>query len=527
MTGAAEESAGARGGSEKSLARHTSIYAIAPLVQRVLALALTNAYTSKLSTGEWGILSQTDLFLALLPLLVGTSLLAGLTRHYFLHDVEADRRSVVTGTALALLAAASVGAGLAVVFRAPLAQLLFGGGGATVASTYLDLVVVAALVVPFSIATRLGIEYLQVQKRSTDVTKLEVSKALFEAGLKLWLIFGLEWGVLGFLLAVLAGEVVFGVGLLGWVLARLGPRFDWRTFRPVLAYALPLVPVGLFQLGLHQADKLLIEHLGPQDLLPPAGPGAPSVTLAKSLLGIYGLGYSIPLMFHSAVLYSFMRIWQPHVFGLRDGRARADELRRVGTLVALGFTVCYAQVAIFAREGVRLLGGQASYYAAEVVVPIVALAYLLYAFHALGQTVLLTARATKLLSVLCAGALAVNLGLNAALIPRFGAEAHLVAAVATLASFLVLAVSVATAARARLAAPFAGRTVALGVVCAAAAAAIARALDTSGLRFAAAFAAKCALSATFVLVVWRALVPGEARAALLARLPARLRRFGA
>lgn len=504
------------------LARHTSIYAIAPLVQRVLALVLVNLYTKELGTGRWGILSQTDLFLALLPLLVGTSLLAGLSRHYFLQEDEDGRKRVVTSSALALLAASGAGALLAILAREPIAELLFGGRGGPVDPSFVQLVVVAALIVPFSIATRTGIEYLQVQKRSLEVTRIEVGKTLLEAALKLWMILGLHWGVMGFLLAVLIGEALVGTALVGRLLWQLRPRFDWHTFKPVLVYALPLLPVGLFQLGLHQADKLMIEHLGPQVLVPQEG--REPITLAKVWNGIYGLGYLIPLTFHSAVLYSFMRIWQPHVFGTRDGRERAEELQRVGTLVALGFTFAYAQVALFGREGVRILAGSAEFYAADPVVPLVALAYLCYALFALAQTVLLTARATGRLSLLTGLALALNLGLNVVLLPAFGDQGYVGAALATLVTFAALAAGAVAAASRVLARPFDLRAVGAALAAAGAASAAAIAIDAGSLPFAAGTALKVGLSLGLGGFLWSSLLPPDVRAVVRQKVLALRRR---
>ena len=80
------------------LLRHTSIYAITPVFQRLLGLVLVGVYTSVLPTGEYGLLALTDLFLALFPLLIGTSLLGGLSRHYFVHEDPDDRSSVISGS---------------------------------------------------------------------------------------------------------------------------------------------------------------------------------------------------------------------------------------------------------------------------------------------------------------------------------------------------------------------------------------------------------------------------------------------
>lgn len=440
------------GFSIRSLAGHTSIYAIAPLFQRVLAVVLVSLYTRKLGTDEWGILGLTDLLLGLLPIIVGTSLVAGLSRHYFVHEDPGDRSSVVAGVLVAT-ASASVLIALGVLAgRHGIAGWLFEDEIAAGADPgiYGTFVAICAGIFPLALVSTIGIETLQLEKRSKAVVKITVAKTLLEAALKLWFLFGLELGVSGVLLAILIGEAVFALGLGAFVVRRHGVRPRWRTFRPLVNYSLPLIPVSAFQLGLHQADKLMIKKLGSQEIVRVAPDGSP-VTAALADLGVYSFGYQIPFLLHLAAMSSFMRIWTPSLFGARDDAGRAREVLRIGTgvvlLIALGQTI----VGVFAREGVVLLASQEEYYPAARVIPWISAGYVAYAAFALGQAALMTVFATRTLALLNGGALALNLGLNAILIPRFGIHG---AAAATLVSFTALALGTARGASRQGLAPF-------------------------------------------------------------------------
>ncbi len=431
------------------LLRHTSIYAIVPLVQRVMALLLVNAYTHRLSNGAWGVISMTDLFLTLLPILVGTNLIAGLSRHYFVHENEEDRASVISGTMVTLISLAVIGSILSLIFSEQIAGLIFSGINDIGNTPYVDYISICALIVPLSLTSTLGLETLQVQKRSQTVVKITLLKTFLEAALKLFFLFVLNWGVLGFLLAILCGEVVVGAAMLIYLVRNYGTRLVKRTFMPLLYYTLPLIPVGAFQLGLHQADKFLIERLGPQDAV--ILKNGEMATVALQWVGIYNLGYQIAFLFHTAAMASFMRIWIPNVFSMRDDHSRAPHVKRIGTLVALGIAALYAQVALFGREGVRVLAGQESYYPADGVVPWVAAGYVAYALYALGQATLMSVFATKTLALVNFVALCFNLGLNFIFIPRYG---YVGAAAATTISFAFLAGATAWLSSKRGLAPF-------------------------------------------------------------------------
>jgi O-antigen/teichoic acid export membrane protein len=234
----------------------------------------------------------------------------------------------------------------------------------------------------------------------------------------------------------------------------------WRTFMPLLRYSAPLIPVGAFQLGLHQADKLLIERLGPEEVVKIVD-DVP-LTGAMQWLGTYSFGYQIPFLLHVAAVGSFMRIWRPNVFAVRDDASRAPDVIRIGTLVLLAIALGQTIVAIFAREGVTLLAGDPSYYESARVVPWIAAGYTAYAGFSLGQAALMSVFATRTLAAINGIALAINLGLNLLWIPEFGIIG---AASATVVSFTSLALMTAFAATRRKMQPFGWRVLpAAGVV---------------------------------------------------------------
>lgn len=419
----------------RGLLRHSWIYSLAPVIQRLLAIVLIHFYTKKLDDpGEYGLLEIADLLILLVPQLMGVNLLAGLTRFYFDHRDARDRAAVVTSTTIALAGASGLVTLGLLAFRTPLAGALFAApAGAPVPAGLVDAFTIAVLIVPFSLCTRSGLQYLQVLKRSKAFTLIQLAKAVFEGALKLWMLFGLGWGVYGFLLSVLIGEALFALGLLIWMVARLGARFDWRVFRPLFQFSLPLIPVGILQLLLHQADRMLLQHLGPQELVGVGQDGTP-LSLAQQWVGIYGLGYKLGQLLQSAVMVSFMQIWQPHVFGLPEEHRRG-EVERIGTFAFAALAALYLPAALFGRQGVDILAGSAAYRDAWRVVPWIVLAYACYGAYAMGQVALMTAKRTWPLLWLNLLAVLLNVGLNAWWIPRFAEHGYLAPTFATLVTF--------------------------------------------------------------------------------------------
>jgi O-antigen/teichoic acid export membrane protein len=433
--------------SVRGLLRHSWIYSLAPLFQRLLAIVLIRLYTQRLSLGEFGVLEIVDLLILIVPQLVGINLLSGLTRFYFEHQDPRRRAQVVSSATIALAVASFAVAGLALAARAPLVELLFSlPAGESPPEGLLDALGLAILIVPFSICTASGLRYLQILKLSRASTTVQLVKTLVEAALKLWMLFGLEWGVSGFLLSVLIGEVLTSLGFALWMARTLRTGFEWSVFRPLFAFSLPLLPLGLAQLGLHQFGRQVLEHFGPQQLVD--GPGAKlGVTLAREWVGVFGLGYKIAFLIHTAVLSSFMQIWQPHVFSLA-GEQRARELVRLGNWAFAALCAIYIPAALFSRQAVDLLAGSPEFREAWRVTPIIVVAYLCYGSYALSQVALLAEKRNWSLLALNVAALALGVALSVTLVPRWSEHGYTAAALATLGCFAPLALGAEMLARA-------------------------------------------------------------------------------
>ncbi|NOT30058.1 MAG: oligosaccharide flippase family protein, partial [Planctomycetes bacterium] len=492
------------------LVKHSAIYSAAPVLRQLISIGMSPFYTAWLGTAGAGVKENADLWGIALQQVLGQNVLGSMVRFYYDQKGERERAAVVTSCTLLVLLAAFALSGLALACVPWLTPLLLGRGEVVSSAELERVCTLLLLLVPFQLATVSGNYYLFALKRSRAFTAIQMGKLLFEVTLNVYLMGVRGLGVTGFLLSMLAGEVLTSAGLVGWMLVRLRPRIDWALLRPILRYAAPLVPVGLLQLLLHQGDKRIVLEL-----------------LGQEAAGVYGFGFKIAMLVTNMILGPFIVTWQPWIFGIEDPAERARLVARVGTYAVLTIAVASLGVILFGRQAAFLLAGRPEFHAAYQVVPFVATGYVFWALYNVSQTPLFLAKRTGPLLLVNLGAVVLNVRLNLWLVPEYGIAG---AAATVLVTFAVLAGLGMNASRRSAGVRFEfGRLVAI-LACVSAGAAVALGVDTledSG-RVAdlAALAIKAAALCLLVLALWTRVLRPEERLRFRSWARARLARGG-
>ncbi len=403
------------------LVKHSAIYSAAPILRQVISIGMTRLYTAWLQGPGFGVKEIVDLWLIALQQLLGQNVLAGMVRFYFEQKDPAERARVVTSCTLLVTALALVVSALGLLFVPQLTPLLLGQGEQVTHGQLVRICQLLLILVPFQLATLSGLYYLQILQRSALYTAIQTAKLLFEIAMTCWLIGARGLGVEGFLLSILAGEVLTASGLCGWMLWTLRPRIEWRLLAPILRYAGPLIPVGLSQLALHRLSHRLILEFS-------------AFGSAQALTGVFGLGYRISYLVTTMMLGPFIQIWQPWIFGIEDSAERGRLVARVSTYAVLAVAGASLGVILFGRQAAMILAGDPVFWQAYRMIPFVTAGYVFWALYHVSQTPLLLAKRTGKLVGINLISVALNFGLNAWLIPLQGIVGAAIAALVTFAA---------------------------------------------------------------------------------------------
>ena len=139
------------------LVKHSSIYAIGSVLNRVGVFILLPVYTNYLSLAQYGELEMFYAIAAVSGGLLSVGLAHATLRFYFEYEDPRDRREVVSTNLVVATGIAAIGALALAPFREAISSLVFGAPGHELGIA----IVLATMVLEMS--TQIGLAYLRAR----------------------------------------------------------------------------------------------------------------------------------------------------------------------------------------------------------------------------------------------------------------------------------------------------------------------------------------------------------------------------
>jgi len=226
--------------------------------------------------------------------------------------------------------------------------------------------------------------------------------------------------VVGVLYSSLITSTIMATVLITTTLREVGSRFSAEKLVAMLRYGVPLIPMALGLFVLNFSDRFFLQAYTNLDTV-----------------GVYSLGYKFGMISGALITSPFLQFWAAYTYEVVERPDARDVIARLQvylTLLLLSFTLA---LSVFSEELLRVLSPP-EYWGAAHVIPIVGLAFVFMGLSHFFRVGLYYTKQTKYLGYAVGGSAILNLPLNLALIPTFGAAG---AAWATLISFVILALA--------------------------------------------------------------------------------------
>jgi O-antigen/teichoic acid export membrane protein len=390
----------------RRVSRQLFAYGTADVMVLAVNFLLLPLYTRVLSPHEYGGVALLLLCEAFLKVVNRWGLDASYLRLCYDYPNDEDRKTLAGTVAGFLAAADGVIAVALVAAAAPINRALFGSLEFMTAYRLLVLNNFAGgfLFIPLTV--------LRIQERSRVFATVTFLRAFGTVLLRVILVLGLRYGVVGLVLADVIVTAATLIGLASTARAVVAWRFSSKMLRDLLAYGLPHVPHGLLSQVMTMADRVVLGFY-----------------LPLSDVGIYLIGATVASVIKFYPV-AFEAAWMPFAFDSRGRRDAPKLFARMGTyaFAVLAFLVV-ALVGLAPPIIELMLPGD--YRAAMPLIPLLTVGMAVQSLSWFPMTSVNIAKRTGIFPIVTAIGAAASLIANLQLIPRFGLRGAGIALVAS------------------------------------------------------------------------------------------------
>jgi O-antigen/teichoic acid export membrane protein len=378
----------------RELSKNLAIYGLGDVSIQIVNFALLPVFVLYLTKEDYGILALLGTVEAVTKLFFRWGVDGSFMR--FWYDCPDDRARQRLASTLFFFLLALNGLLLAgSVAVSPWLSAWLGAPGYTLA---LQLVLLNTFAIGF---TFIPFHVLRMQQRAREFSLLAFARSASTLILRLVLVVGFGYGVMGVVVADLVVTAVLLAVMVRWFAPLIRPVFSSEVLRESLAFGLPRVPHGFAQQIIAVGDKIILTFF-----------------VSMSEIGLYAMGVSVGLI-QKVFLAAFEYAWAPFYYAtVREPGAE----RVFSTVTTYGVALLALMTAGLSAIAADLLDvvTHGQYTAAAGIVAWTSLGVFFQGVYLMTSIGLNITRQTQYYPVATAISAAANIGLNVLLIPRYG-----------------------------------------------------------------------------------------------------------
>ncbi len=384
----------------KRLGAETAIYGIGTVSGRFLNFLLVPFYTNVLLPAEYGVVAYLYSLIAFANVLYWY----GMEAAYFKFATSGEKEGVArtfSTPLIAMVGTSLVFSGALFIARGSVAPLIgvSPGHDALVAYAAGILFLDAVAVVPFA--------FMRLAHMARMFAWIKFLNVLTNVLLNVVLLLKYDMGVEGIFLSGLVASGLTVLMLAPLIIGEFRPGFDSRLLGSMLRFSLPTVPAGLALMALQVIDRPILKAL-----------------TDDATVGVYQANYRLGIFMMIAVsIYEYA--WRPFFFSRASDPDAKQIFSRVMTYLVLGLSALFLAFVFFVPDVARFeLAGHhfihPRYWEGLGIVPVIMAGYFFLGISTNLSAGLYIEKKTKYLPAVNIAGAVFNVGLNYAMIPRFG-----------------------------------------------------------------------------------------------------------
>ena len=380
----------------KLLAKHSLIYGLGTLLNRIASFLLLPVYTRFLSVHDYGIKELVGLSTDVIGILLATAISSSIYRFYFEYQDTTDRNEVISSAVITIAVIGLVALSILSCATKAMAKYILDSSDLY----YFFLISLCSMW--FQALNNIGYLYLRANQQSLKFITLSFGKLMLTIGLNVYFLCFLKTGVVGVLISTLITSILMSIVLILPLLYRVGVKFSHRKIKEIVKYGMPLIPAQLAGFVVNLSGRFFIK-------------GYCSIAEA----GLYSLGARFGSLPGDFISGPFNQTWQPRRFELCKETNSEKIFGKIFTYFLVVMTLAGLGVSILTRDVLMIMAGE-EFWSAYKVVPILVLASIVLSFQYHFDMGLLIKKKTKYLAYINMSNALVVLVLNFFLIQLYG-----------------------------------------------------------------------------------------------------------
>lgn len=376
--------------------KHSTIYAIGNIVNRLGAFLLLPVYTNYLTVAEYGALELFYATNAVISSLLSVGIAHATLRFYFDYKEQSDRNRVVSTNYLMSLGITTIGALVIGLFHEKLVVAIFQD------ATYSRAMLLILATLVLELSSQVCLAYLRALEKSLFFIVLVFAKLIIQISVNVYLVVvqhaGVEGVLTGNLVAVATGWLVLSV----YVLRHCGLGFSKEMGIPVLRYSFPFLLSTMAGIVSINVDKFVISRL-----------------ISFEAIGIYALAMKFALLLEQLVGEPFNRAYGAFRFSIMERSDASDLQANIVRYLMILSAMMSLGIVYFVPEVLKLISDK-SFWGASSLLPLLVLASMLKLLNYPFQTGILVEKKTRHIFYTSLLAAVTSVVANIALIYHFG-----------------------------------------------------------------------------------------------------------
>ena len=331
----------------KRFFKHSSIYAIGNIINRIGAFILLPVYTNYLSVGEYGIIEIFYVISSVISGVLAVGLAHATLRFYFEYKDISDRNSVVSTNMIGSFVISVVGTFIIAITASNIASHMFNS------AEYVTGIYIILVTLIFELSSQICLAYIRAIEYSMFFVLLSIAKLIIQISVNTYLVVVEGAGVTGVLLGNMITVAVGWAVLASFTIYKCGIRFEYDKFKPIMKYSFPFLLSTVFALISSNVDKFTLSYL-----------------VSIEALGIYALALKFSMILEQLVGEPFSRSYGAFRYTVMNNEGantiQASIVKYLLMLtLLLALCICY-----FAGNLLHIMSAK-EFWAAEAIVPLV------------------------------------------------------------------------------------------------------------------------------------------------------------